>query len=352
MVNSTDYLRIALSNNLSRAADTFESLAKRIDGPEPATKIEQFEESQAAIDAGAAIWEAVNRGLLNVPVIAGLVGQRVGQGRHEPDTVGEAKTDCANLFYEVMCEFLYPHGEGVFPHYSFMKETHDSETSENTELQAQWRRHELQEQATGCRMLAGLVKSDTDDRFPEDKQLHELFDKLEVELDKYINYFHKTGKSGSDHEPTICRLVYQIRCYYNGDLPGLLQKLWDELLKATAPYGEDADRADATAIDMLDWIRSKEWLRYFESMRQKSSPQIVTAKPGNVKEKSGRGRPPKKITKQRSDFAKKCVEEGLNWTETAEKYMQTYPDDKEHDLSGFADALRHAYEKSHGINKR
>ncbi|MGA2797775.1 MAG: hypothetical protein ABSE63_09365 [Thermoguttaceae bacterium] len=352
MADDVDYLRIALSGNLSRAADTFESLADRATGPEPATKIEQIEELQAAIDAGATIWEAVNRGLLNVPVIAALVGQQFGQGRREPDTLGNAKTECANLFLEVMREFLYPHGEGIFPQFSFMKETHDSEMDEKANLQARWRKHELQEQATGCRMLAELIKSGKGHQFCEDKQLHELFGKLEDALENYSAFVQAKGSTGSNYESAVYGLIYQIRCYYSGVLPGLFQKLWEELLKATAPYEEDPHRANATAMDILDWIRSKEWLRYLESMRQNTASHMPITKTGQEKVKSGPGRPLKKVTRQRADFARQCMDEGLTWTEAAEKYMKSFPDDNEHDLLGFTDALRHAYEKNHGINKR
>jgi hypothetical protein len=249
-----------------------------------------------------------------------------------------------------MSEFLYPHGEGIFPHYSFMKETHDSETSEKNKLQAQWRRHELQEQATGCRMLADIVKSGADERFRGDKQLHELFGKLEDELEKYLYYMQEKGKTGSNHESAIYVLIYQIRCYYNGELPGLLHKLWEELLKATTPYEEDADRADSAATNMLDWIRSKDWIRYLESMREKTASHIRGTKAEEEKTKPRPGRPLKKITQQRANFADKCAAEGLTWPEAAEKYMKAYPDDKEHDRLGFADALRHAYEKFYGGN--
>ena len=66
------------------------------------------------------MWEAVLRGLLNVPKVARLVGQLAGQGSTAPDTVTYGHL-CANVFYDVMREFLYPEGEGVFPYFAFRR---------------------------------------------------------------------------------------------------------------------------------------------------------------------------------------------------------------------------------------
>ena len=251
-------MRVALAANLTRAANTFDALAKRANGPEPATRTEQLEETQAAIDAGAAVWEGVIRGLVNVPAIARLVGELAGQGHMKPETT-EFGNVCANFFHDVMREFLYPEGEGVFPYFAFREEAqqaHHTGSDVAGGLSALWRRHELQEQATGCTMLARLVESGVDEQYRNKTSFTKLFSGLADALEAYTVYVQQKGKTGSVHELSIFEHIYQIRCYYSGNLPNELDSLWNSFVDATTPYEELPTVAAKVADSMLTWIRN------------------------------------------------------------------------------------------------
>jgi hypothetical protein len=248
-----DELRHALAINLHRAGDALEDLARRAAGPEAVSRVEGIEESQAYGDAGAAICEAVSRGLLRVPKIASVIGDRVSNGYRG---IGNG-SQCANVFLEVMRKFLYPLGVGVFPHFGFQRKTYEAKEAGDkdcVQLQSLWRRHELQERATGCHLLARLVESGNDSQYRSEAERTELLASLADALRRYAAYFKKRGTTGGTAETDIIILVHQLRCYYDGQFPEEFTSLWDQFLFATTPYEEVPGLAFATTEAMLCWV--------------------------------------------------------------------------------------------------
>jgi hypothetical protein len=62
----------------------------------------------------------------------------------------------------------------------------------------------------------------------------------------------------------------------------------------------------------------------------------------------GRGRPPIAVTRQRADFAKTLVAEGLIWVEIHERYRRRFRADGDCTV----DALRLAFQREHGPGRR
>jgi hypothetical protein len=144
-----DHVRIAFAANLNRSADTLERLAATLTTADP-TKQEHLEEMQAQVDAGAVIWGAVLQGFLTTPEIL-----NIGLAEGEVDTATGEGVECANLFFSVMREFVYPLGEAVVPR-SLCEE---SEWAMTDDKRAVMRKRELQNEATGCRILAKLIET-------------------------------------------------------------------------------------------------------------------------------------------------------------------------------------------------
>lgn len=252
-----DPIRVALATNLTRVADSLDALAARAVAPSLTPRKDQREKSQAHIDAGAAIWDGVQRGLLNVPTIAALVGELAAHGYCGPESA-TASHECENLFHAVMSKFLYPHGEGLFPHFAFQRdaqEAHRANGDDASELAAMWVRHELHEQATGCRFLATLIESGADARYRTSEHLEQLLGSLASELDEYRAYVAREGRTGSEHESRIIAYVYQLRSYFNGALPRGLDVLWASFVDATRPNEELPDIAVNIAEAMLSWMQ-------------------------------------------------------------------------------------------------
>lgn len=147
-----EHLRVALAANLNRAAQTLERLAGRGDA-EP-TAVERLEEMQAHVDAGAALWGAVNRGFLTVPEIVERVDELTEAGYLEPDSLVGSGQESAQLFLGVMTDFVYPLGEATTPTYAICDEWEPTDCA-----RVMYRRNELRSESTGCRLLARLIET-------------------------------------------------------------------------------------------------------------------------------------------------------------------------------------------------
>jgi hypothetical protein len=117
---------------------------------------DQVQESQAHIDAGAAVWGAALVNLLNVPEITKRVAELANCGFSEPDTTTNKGAECANLFFDVMSDFIYPMGEAIAPYDSFTDYENCSFTADD---EIRHRQSERKAEATGCRILADIVET-------------------------------------------------------------------------------------------------------------------------------------------------------------------------------------------------
>ncbi|MCD4726912.1 MAG: hypothetical protein K8R46_04590 [Pirellulales bacterium] len=148
-----EYQRVAFAANLTRAADVLDRVAAQA-AVADLPKQESLEEMQAQIKAVAAIWGATIAGFLTIPEIKAEVDGLADSGLTEPDSTRNSGADCANLFFAVMREFVYPQGEAVAPYYALIED----ERWTPTELEYRMlRKNELRAEATGCRMLAQII---------------------------------------------------------------------------------------------------------------------------------------------------------------------------------------------------
>jgi len=147
-----EHFRVAYAANLNRSADTLERLAAKLaDGY---TRLDSLDESQAYIDAGAAIWGATLRGFLAVQEIIDRVQELALVGFSEPDTVTDNGMHSSNLFFGAMSDYVLPLGESVAPYESLGNSKRWPPSNDDRML---FRRNELRCQATGCRILARLI---------------------------------------------------------------------------------------------------------------------------------------------------------------------------------------------------
>ena len=152
-----DIHRIAFAANLNRAANTLDQLATRL--AEGLTKLESLDESAAYIAAGAAIWGATLRGFLTVPEIVAHVEALKLEGFPEPDTVTDNGMRSSNVFFDAMSSYVYPLDEAVTPYESLGNSEQWPPTDDDRTL---FRRNELRNQATGCRIFSRLIETAAD----------------------------------------------------------------------------------------------------------------------------------------------------------------------------------------------
>ena len=148
---NNEHIKVALASNLYRSADALERLALGVTTELPTT-LEELSETQAQVDAGAAIWGAVLQGFLVVPEIVEEVEGVAGNGFTEVNTAYGDGVVCVNLFFSVMSGFIYPLGESVAPYLA----GDDENVSEAR--YAAGRKLRMTAEATGCRIIARLIE--------------------------------------------------------------------------------------------------------------------------------------------------------------------------------------------------
>jgi hypothetical protein len=148
--------RAALSVNLLRIAESLDAISRRVT-PRTRTTGRTGRDSplgceylQARTDAGAAVWEAIVQNVLDIPELLIWIEQEAGT---------DTDANYVRLFDEAISELYSRFGEGVFPYYRHTERFYSEDTPDRhkPKLAAEWERHELQEQATGCRVLAKLI---------------------------------------------------------------------------------------------------------------------------------------------------------------------------------------------------
>jgi hypothetical protein len=175
------YLQIAFAANLKRSADTLERLAA-IQAVELSQQ-DSFEEMQAHVDAGAAVWGAVLAGFLDIPEIVLRVEELRDYGFPEPDTTTDNGMKCSNLFFDAMTDVIYPMGEGVAP-YDSLSNYEQFPLPVGDKIR--FRQSELKAESTGCRILTGIIETQSERRTQQGEEEDEPVVSANDARDKWI----------------------------------------------------------------------------------------------------------------------------------------------------------------------
>ena len=249
-------LRAAIVARLNDAASIFDSLIARASSCEVADTDEVREETNATELAGIAIWEAVERGLFNVPPVARLAGRQRAAGNPQPTKGG----DSAQLFLDVMAEFCCSVCDNLFPYYEQAEaaiQAHRKSKKHSHPLCIQQRQHELREYATSCRILATLIDGGDDSAYRPEGEKARVLSAIAKEAKSYSEYICKHARTDGDNEYELFQLIYELRCYYGGDMPDALKPAWEQFQAGTTPYHESMSVAVSALVKIQQWAENE-----------------------------------------------------------------------------------------------
>ena len=109
-------------------------------------------------------------------------------------------------------------------------------------------------------MLANLIEGGDDAAWIAVKadEKARILSAIADEAQACRDYVCENARTGGEHEYELFQLIYELRCYYGGDVPEPLKPAWEQFQIGTTPYRESIPITLNSLRDMQFWAQSEQ----------------------------------------------------------------------------------------------